>query len=265
MFDLHCHSNNSFDSKESIDSMIKSAISKNIKFIAFTEHYSSNKNKKTYGHFNKLKFDSEITESKNLYSNKIEILKGLEICEPHLENFNNLNKDGFDFILGSIHNVGNLGLRALALKEDNKTAYKIYFKEYLKMVTYGEFTIAAHLDLMNRYAFDTLGNYDFNENKYLIKDILKTLINRNKGLEINCSGLKKSVNSFHPSIEVLKLYKSLGGEIITIGSDAHKANDIAFGYDYVLNIVKNLGFEYIYTFSNFKAIKHRINLKTNIQ
>lgn len=257
MFDLHCHSNNSFDSKESINNMVLSAIDKNIKYIAFTEHYSSNKNKKTYGHFNKKKFEEEILKASQL-SNEITILKALEICEPHLENLESIDLNGFDFTIGSIHNVGSLSLRNLCSKYNKTDAYNIYFEEYLKMVTLGGFNIAAHLDLMNRYAFDTLGNYDFNLHKDIIEEILKKIISNDIALEVNCSGLRKSLNSLHPSLEVLKLYKSLGGELITIGSDAHKASDIFCGCNYGLEVIKKLGFNYIYTFEKFQRKKHKI-------
>lgn len=257
MFDLHCHSNNSFDSKESVNNMVLSALDKNVKYLAFTEHYSSNKNKKTYGHFNKKKFEDEILNASQI-SNEITILKALEICEPHLENLEAIDLKGFDFIIGSIHNVGALGLRDLCSRHNKIDAYNLYFEEYLKMVSSGGFNIAAHLDLMNRYAFDTLGNYDFNIHKNIIEKILKQIISKEIALEVNCSGLRKSLSSLHPSIEVLKLYKSLGGNLITIGSDAHKASDVFGGCSYGLDIIKNLGFDYIYTFEKFQRKKHKL-------
>ena len=261
IYDMHTHSNNSFDSKSTIIDMCKSAIKNNITDIAFTEHFSMDNNKKTYGHINFCKYNEDIKEAKNLFGDKLNIYTGLEICEPH-ENPNELKSHlcnlNFDFILGSVHNIENVGHRALCNKFDKYTVYNMYFEEVLKLVSIGDFDIAAHLDLMNRYAFNTLGNYNFYDYFDILKTILNKLIYRGIGIEINTSGLRNSLNDIHPKVEILKLYKSLGGEIITIGSDAHKPSDVGANCKESLDLLKNLDYKYIFTFKNRKPIAHTI-------
>ena len=260
IFDFHVHSNNSFDSKEKIITTCEEAIKKRISHIAFTEHFSVDENKKTFGTMDFKKYLSEIDEAKNKFPS-INIYTGLELCEPHLkiEEFKKeLENLPLDFILGSIHNVGEKGLRTTANFYNSTKCYEVYFNQVLDMVSKADFDVLAHIDLMARYAYDSVGGYNFNEYKEVIEEILKKVISRNKGIEINTSGLRNSLKSIHPKIEIVQLYKDLGGEIITIGSDAHKAFDVGEGCSEALRLIEDLGFKYIYTFKNRQAIQYKI-------
>jgi histidinol-phosphatase (PHP family) len=84
-----------------------------------------------------------------------------------------------------------------------------------------------------------------------VEHLLKTLIHNGRGIEINCSGIRDGCGPF-PSEEILRLYRSLGGEIITIGSDAHRPEDAAKCVDVGQEILKACGFRYITTFTKHK-------------
>lgn len=84
----------------------------------------------------------------------------------------------------------------------------------------------------------------------IIEEILKQLIYNGKGIELNTSGLKYGINHPHPHEKILKLYHSLGGEIITIGSDAHETRHLGFAFDKVPGILKSCGFKYYTEFTN---------------
>ncbi|AEB76453.1 histidinol-phosphatase HisJ family protein [Clostridium botulinum] len=262
IYDLHTHSDNSFDSKTPIMDLCKSAITRGITDIAFTEHFSIDNHKKTYGFMNFEKFFKDIKEAKYIYSNDLNIYTGLELCEPHEnpDKFRCELKDlDIDIILGSVHNINNIGHRYLCKELNKRDTYDLYFNEVFKLVSLGDFDIAAHLDLMNRYAYNSLGNYDFNDFKDILQVILTKLISRGIGVEINTSGLRNSLKDIHPKMEILKLYKSLGGEIITIGSDAHKACDVGYNCKASLDLLKTLNYKYIFTFENRKPIAHNID------
>ena len=55
-----------------------------------------------------------------------------------------------------------------------------------------------------------------------------------------------------PTIPILKLYKKLGGEIITFGSDAHREEDILYDYDVTCELLRSIGFRYLATFKDMK-------------
>lgn len=259
--DFHVHSDNSFDSKEIISDVCSAAVSKNITHIAFTEHFSAGKYSKSYGYFNDTKYFSEINEAKEKFKGALEIYSALEVCEPHLfiddyrKLFSNLE---LDFLLGSVHNIGGIGLNKISEQHSSKAAYDIYFNEILKMAMFGDFDVAAHLDLMTRYAFTRHGDYKNNDYIDVISEIFKALIKRGKGIEINNSGLRKSLGRIHPKIELLKLYKDLGGVLITIGSDAHAAADVGAGCITSLELLKSLSYNSVFTFKKRQAIGHKI-------
>lgn len=262
MFDFHVHSNNSFDSIDFIDKFCIEAIKKGIREICFTEHFNVNKIRRTYGFMNFEKYFSEIETAREKYKDKLSVLKGIELCEPHFlkeEYEKNLIDKNLDFILGSVHNIYDSGLAEICSSYGDDRVYKIYFDEFYNMVRGGDIDIAAHLDLMNRYAISSIGNYNFFDHYDIIKEILKVLIVRGIGFEINTSGLRNNLKDIHPKVEVLKLYKELGGEIITIGSDAHKAKDVGEGFEFAIKLLNSLEFKYVFTFEGRKPKAHPIS------
>lgn len=262
LVDYHIHSNNSFDSKESIDSVCKAAIDKGINEICFTEHFAVKEGIKSCGFINFKKYIDEIEECKEKYKEKLIIKVGIEICEPH-ENENELGDAigniPFDFILGSVHNFDyDIGLMQYMSCNSKEESYRRYFKEVNKVCTSPHIDVVAHLDLMKRYAFNTHGKYDFNEYKDLIEEVLINIIKNNKGIEVNTSTLRSNVNETMPSFDILKLYHDLGGKIITVGSDAHKCEDVGAGIRESIEVLKNIGFEEIYTFKNRQPLGIKI-------
>ena len=151
------------------------------------------------------------------------------------------------------NNVENQDIRSYMVDKEPVALYKRYFEEMYQLVSYADIDILAHFDLMKRYAveLDYLGRYDFDVCKEMIIEILKKGIERNIGIEINTSGLSKTaLNETLPSMNVLKLYKELGGEVLTIGSDSHAAATVGSHLGTALEMAKEAGFTHIYLFNN---------------
>ena len=88
-------------------------------------------------------------------------------------------------------------------------------------------------------------------------EILKTLVEQGKGLELNTAGLKYGLPFAHPHPDILKRYRELGGEIITIGADGHKPEHIAYDFEKVNAILRECGFTYYAEFRKRKPVfKH---------
>jgi len=225
--DYHLHSTNSFDGKDKLIDICKNAIKLKLDEICFTEHFSINPNDPSFNYLDFEKYSDEIEECRNSFGDIIAIKKGLEIGEPHIRrdgiDYYLKDKD-IDFIIGAVHNIGDLKLRRYMQDREKEQIYMDYFKEVYSTVRYGDIDILGHLDLMKRYAFGYYGNYDFDNHKLSIGDILKEAIKRNIGIELNTSGMRSDVKEIFPSIHVLKLYRELGGEIVTVGSDSHSTD-----------------------------------------
>src|SRR5699024_899163 len=100
---------------------------------------------------------------------------------------------------------------------------------------------------------------DVDENFHdIIGEIFKTIIPKGKGIEVNTSGFAYGLGSAMPSRDILELYYDLGGKVITIGSDAHKAEHVGHRFDEILTMLQDIGFEYLATFAEEEPTFHKI-------
>ena len=252
--DYHTHSRFSFDSVQTIENAVNSAVLHGMNEICFTEHISFDPNDTSYNVFKFEDYENEIDRVSSLYNKKIKIKKGIEAGEYNLykSDFDNYYKNNnLDFVIGSIHNIGGKGLRTNLRENGDIITYKKYFEEVLELAKKGDFDVIGHLDLPQRYAFDKFGLYNFDIYKEYIYEILKAVIHSGKGIEVNTSGLSKKL--LFPSIDILKMYKYLNGELITVGSDAHTSNRVGENISYSYNLLKDIGFKYVFTFDKRKA------------
>lgn len=260
--EYHHHTDNSFDSKANMFEVCEQAIRNGVDEICFTEHFSVNPKAPTYGHINFKRYFSQIEECREKYKDRLVVKVGIELCEPHLlreEYEQALKPFELDFIMGSVHNIDDQKLRQYMQNKDAHAVYQGYFEEVYELVSHADIDVLAHLDLMKRYATDLVGNYELDDFQTIIEAILKKAIARGIGIEINTSGIaNKKVKEPFPSKEVLKLYKTLGGEILTIGSDSHRAETVGLYLEDALTLAKEAGFEYVYTFEARQAKRVRL-------
>ena len=101
--------------------------------------------------------------------------------------------------------------------------------------------------------------YEFNSYKEIIQEILKEAIKRGIGIELNTSGFRNDVKEPYPSIDILKMYKNLGGEILTIGSDSHSIDFIGENFYDGVDILKSIGFKYIFKYEKRRPQGIEIN------
>jgi histidinol-phosphatase (PHP family) len=224
--DYHLHSNYSPDSESRIEDIIRVSREKNIEHIIITDHYEI-----ADEHENILDVD-EYRKKMEKYSLPV----GVELGWNGIKELT-VDTTKFDYVLLSHHYIEN---------PVNQTNYKRYLLRLLDIINrFDGYHALAHLDFPRRY-------HEYNEpfSKDLfdvIGEILKTLIKNGKSLELNTAAMFL-YGEPNPSIEILKLYKSLGGRNITIGSDAHELEDIGKGINDGIEILKKLGYNYILIF-----------------
>ncbi|MCR5543929.1 MAG: PHP domain-containing protein, partial [Eubacterium sp.] len=124
-----------------------------------------------------------------------------------------------------------------------------------------DYNVYGHIDYVFRYGPETVTSEVF-ENKYfpeiceIVEEILKNIIKNGKGIEINTGSLYRGMDFAHPHPLILKMYKELGGEILTIGSDAHDYEHIGFGFEPAKALAKAHDFKYFCTFKDMKPKFH---------
>ncbi|WP_342505559.1 histidinol-phosphatase HisJ family protein [Sporosarcina sp. FSL K6-2383] len=262
MFDYHVHSSFSADCPVPMEEMIEAAIQKGLTKICFTEHIDYDYPYEDFiFDFDKQQYTQKIKDMQQQYEGRIRIQKGVEIgVQPHiLDQYKVLmDKETFDFIICSMHTVEKKGLHFGEFFE-NKTleeSYGIYYGELLYCVqNYKQFNILGHADLVKRYTKQHCDNPFHDE----LREIFKVIIPEGKGIELNTSGVRYGLSNGMPSDDILKLYKQSGGEIITLGSDAHKPDDIAFQFRESLQLLQSVGFDYITTFEEQRPEFHAIS------
>ncbi len=263
--DFHVHSDFSSDSEASMEAMITQGINLGLKTICFTDHMD-------YDYPSEYKYsfvlDTEdylkaLNKMKNKYSSKIEILTGIElgIQTQIIDNLNDLvNKYPFDFVIGSVHVADKMDPYYPEYWEKRSEEEGILrFFETIKegCEKFDGFHVCGHIDYIVRYTPSNKIKYRGYSYPYyadILDDILKTLIANGKGIEANTSGYKYGLGHTHPKTEILRRYKELGGEIITIGSDAHKPEHLCYDFEKVENLLKDIGYRYYTIFKYGKPI-----------
>ena len=263
--DYHIHTSYSDDCSIPMEKMIESAINKGLTEIALTDHvdfdssYSLTVEAVDYD-----KYTKEFSYLKDKYKDKIDLLLGVEIGLSHVsqtEIASFLSGRPFDFVIGSIHSVdgSDVYLDSNSLGKSQRQTYTDYFESVLKCSAMMDcYDVFGHLDYINRYGSfkDRILNYrDYSD---IIDEILKTVIDKGKGFEINTSGYRYGLDQLHPQVDIIKRYKELGGEILTIGSDSHKPQDIAADFDTVYAVLQSLGIRYLAEFRQRKAVMYKI-------
>lgn len=267
--DFHMHSSYSGDSQTPMEQMILQAISLGMKQICFTEHQDfdyppSEDIPADYFLVNTDAYLYDLLRFKEKYASQIQILFGIELgIQPHLTRELALYAKSFDFdfVIASSHVCGGRDPYYPSFYEGRtqKEAYLEYFVATLENIKkFKNFDVYGHLDYVVRYGPNKDAGYTFEAYQDILDKILKLLLENEKGLEINTGGLKYGLKETNPSTAILKRYRQLGGEIITIGSDAHVPEYIGYEFQKAADILKECGFSYYTTFQNRMPEYHKL-------
>lgn len=283
-FDCHMHTEYSSDSSEPMEEQIRGAIELGLKGICITDHmdyYFPDAEKYNMDFLYDIDKNYEDIDRMRLkYGDRLEILKGIELGlrnEPEIaqktaDEYSELLKRGdIDFVIGSTHCLENTDPYRPEYWEKHSPVegLRIYFEAVLENVRRNPFIdTLGHLDYAVRYVpvsdqkgREWAGTSDYRVSDYndYIDEILKSIIDRGIALEVNSAGLKYGLGFAHPRNEILVRYRELGGELITIGSDAHKRIHIAYDFDKTAQILTDLGYKYYAVFRNRKPCMNSLN------
>ncbi len=256
--DFHIHTTYSPDSKMDPEEAILAAMASGVTNLCFTEHMDLGHHMKMYDCIPDFAgMDETISRLREKYP-EIRIGKGIEagyIPETAEQTAEVLSEQNFDYVLLSTHCVAGLdcGLPESKRGQDKFTAYRRYLETVYESVTDDRLT--AYYDCVGHIGYIAKGlHYEDNTFLYemfpeLFDKILNEIIKRGKGIEVNTSGIDRGGHMLpHPSI--IRRYRELGGRIITIGSDAHKSQNVGGHINDAVNIIAEAGFEEITLFHN---------------
>ena len=260
--DFHTHTSFSGDCNTPMEHMIAAACNLGLSHLCFTEHFDPDYPIRD-GEILDFSLATDTYRKDFLffqkkYNKKLQLLWGVELgLQSHLLPFLSeyVKNHPFDFVIASSHlcNGGDPYYPDFFDHRREDEVYLEYFSSILENVTnFKDYDVYGHLDYIVRYGPNKDALYSYEKYRDIYDSILKKIIESGKGIELNTGGIKYGLKDLHPTTAVLKRYRELGGEIITIGSDAHTPEHLANHFPRANDILETCGFRYYTIFQERK-------------
>ena len=255
------HSEHSPDSKAPIEELCRTAIQKGFQEIAITDHFELYAPGYPVGFFTPRyveKVLADIESAQKKFEGQLIIRKGIELGQPMVNPElakSILEKHEFDYVIGSVHKIGTLTLSNVAYNAHNVEDICLnYLDAMYELADEGDFDCLGHIDMIRLYAAKQGTPLDMLEYEDQLVPILRRVIERGKGIEINTTGFRQEISTTLPNLDLLKLYRSLGGQIVSIASHAHCTAHLRSGWSESGMLAKPAGFEYVTLYEKRRPI-----------
>lgn len=292
--DFHMHSSFSADSSTPMEEQVKAAMARGLSSICFTEHLDldwpydnspADGSDETPFVIDYEAYRGEFQRLQGKYQAHIQLYFGLELglnlqYQSAIRDYLDQHPD-FDFIIGSTHSSRHMDpyyptfFDGITVEE----ALRRYFTDALQNVqAMPWFDSYGHLDYILRYAMQqftekelrqllsqrgncsstphSFSDWAYENNRDLIDEILQSLIANHIALEVNTQPLKRGFPETNPGKAILRKYRELGGDLVTVGADAHRPDSVGFGLDAVADLLRACGFTSYVTYSKRQSIRH---------
>ena len=263
MFDYHVHSNISFDSETPPREMAEALKRQGFREICFTEHLdvwqAGERSEEHIPDF--MAYEKALNE---IEIPGLTIKRGIEvgITLQNAEWFSRVIRENrFDFVIGSQHTVGDRDPYDLVYYEGKtqKEAYTLYLEELIEgLRVFEDYCVVGHIGYVTKYwPGKEPRKFDYPTYADYFDEILRLALSGGKGIEVNTGGIPNTGDTI-PTMEILKRYHELGGEILTIGSDSHSVPQAGRHIFETIERLKSLGFKYLCTYDQQKPSFHKI-------
>jgi histidinol-phosphatase (PHP family) len=247
--DYHIHTRFSPDCRSEPEDLCRRAIALGLPEIGFSEHWDVGPYEEVTRFLQPAAWWQELIRLRQLFEGQLTLRAGIEIAETHLypqESAQMIAALPFDYVLGSVHFVGphmmfdETWFRQCQADE----LYESYFAELARMVESADIDIVAHFDIPARTGIPIFG-YDVKRYKPAIRAVLKVVIERGLALDVNTAGLRKPAANLMPDPLILRWYRQMGGERLTLGSDAHALEQLGLNLNKAIQVIREAGFTYL--------------------
>jgi histidinol-phosphatase (PHP family) len=262
LYDQHLHSWNSFDSQTPPAENVESAIDAGLAGLTFTEHFDTHPTEWNDCVYNDEKITSEIRSLREQYGDQIFIGKGIEICyQPERMDFivDFLEAHQFDLVIASVHWAFGrpvhereqfADMDADAYLRFHLDAVRAATEHIVRLAEAGRrpFDVLGHLDFAKRYTRAFYGQEHAVNNGPVVDAILSNCIASGLIPEINTSTLRNNLSAPMPGAPIIKRYAELGGTMMTLGSDAHRARCIGSHFADAVELMRQAGLHQVAVF-----------------
>ena len=262
--DYHMHSRVSPDARHSMTEMAEAALRAGMNEVCFTDHIEP----VAWNGRDPIEFydwGALSEEFREALGDRIQLRLGIELGEAVLDlpRTAELLKDApeLDFIIGSTHILSErFGFVDMYFfhPEDEEEAL-LGIGDYLGLVRqtaeWGQFDVLGHLTLPLRYLNENQGfHLSFDPFEAEVEGILRTVVQKGRGIELNTN----RGNTPLPDEKWLRMYRDLGGEIITLGTDAHTPEFAGCAVRERQELLRRCGFTRFCTFERRQPIWHNL-------
>jgi len=263
--DFHIHTRLSFDSQAAPDAVCQAAIARGMREFAITDHADMNPLDGGYGHFRPEEQWATLMECRARWNGRITIRAGLEYGEPHLfgETLSAiLSAHEYDVVLGSIHWIGDRPVETAEFFHgiDLEEGIHLYLAELARVAEEADYDVLAHPDIVRRAVFHHLGwtELDWSPYEAPMRRVLRAVARRGKAIEVNTSYQRRGMGPPGPSVQVLRWFWEEGGRFVTLGSDAHRPEDVGADFAIALGMLRAAGLDSVTVFRRRKPYLIRI-------
>lgn len=271
--DSHMHTVFSTDSEASVRSMLDAAEAKGLRSVCLTDHMdfdfppqeeADKLEGKVLFQFDVDTYFDSLAAFQKEYRGRLDIRIGIEIgLQPHLgvPYCNLIQEYPFDYVIGSVHLIRGMDPyygKFFEGRPDGEAYREAFTETLLCLENVRDFDALGHLDYVVRYGRFKEKEYSYQKYADEIDAVLRKLISMGKGLELNTAGLKYGLGFCNPHPDVLRRYRELGGEIITVGADAHRPEHVAYEFKKAKEILETCGFRYYAEFRKRKPEFYRL-------
>lgn len=265
--DYHTHSRISPDAGTSMTDMARAAVAAGLDEICFTDHvepivWGSTELRDAYD-WNAL--TAEFESAQRAMGKRIRLRLGIELGDahwsfPHTERMMKRAPE-LDFVIGSVHMLSKrfdgMDLYYFDPRDEDEAREGIadYLENVQRLAEWGGFSVLGHLTLPLRYLNENRGfHLTFDGFEEQVERVLRTLIQNGCGIELNTN----RGNTPLPDEKWLRMYRELGGEIITVGTDAHSSRYVGCAVRERQRLLKDCGFARFCTFEKLRPIWHEL-------
>ena len=248
--DYHTHTRFSCDSQAPMAQMCQAAIDRGIPEIGFSEHYDQHTRDDCRDFFQLGPWSAELERCRAEFAGRLTVRAGIEIGEPHLfadQARDLLARYPFDYALGSLHWVGSDSVfdRRYFEQHPAQETFPAFFAELERMTAAGGFDILSHFDVPVRTAFAVYGGYDPRTYEDCIRPVLRNCVANGLALDLNTAALRRRARLLTPGLDILRWYVELGGERVTLGSDAHEPKQVGSHLADAIEVARAAGLKYL--------------------
>jgi len=254
--DYHIHTCFSCDSRASMERVCRAALARGMVEVAITDHADFEPLDDCYGYLRPRAWWEALRRCRAAFEGRLTIRAGVEFGEGH--RFRDrvaevLSAYPYDLALGSLHWAGGrpAWLRSFfdgGLSLDDGLA--LYFDELALLAAEADYDVLAHLDFVRRAVHQRFGlqELDLRSHEELVRRVLRIVVERGKGLEVNTRTARQGIGGPSPPLQVLRWFREEGGRIVTLGSDAHRPEEVGAGFERALAMAREAGFEELAAF-----------------